>query len=386
MLQYGVDAERAEVKFNDAVEKTNANLAKQAGAVDDNQKMMQQMVQQAERWLATMVVMRGLREVWRHASDYAKQYYDAMNEIRIVTLMSQEDADALGAKYRQMAQDMSVSSTEIAKAAVEYWRQGLDESEVESRLQYTTMYAKISAMDFAEAAELMTAATNSMGLSADRVADVWAYLGDASASGADEVGTAMQKVSAVAQTAGVEFEWLGAYIATLTEKTRQAPEAIGTALNSIISRLQQIKAKGFNSEDIYGINDIAKALGSLEQPIALMDEATGQWRDLPDILNDIAAQWQDLTDKEKAYIATTMGGTRQRNYLLTLLDDLSKASEDGSRAWELYEGALNAAGTAMEKYAVWEESVEAAQGRFNAQLEELYALLDGATLKAFYDI
>lgn len=45
-----------------------------------------------------------------------------------------------------MAKTMKVSSTEIATAAVEFWRQGLDESEVNARLTASIQYAKISAM------------------------------------------------------------------------------------------------------------------------------------------------------------------------------------------------------------------------------------------------
>ena len=96
---------------------------------------------------------------------------------------------------------------------------------------------------------------------------MFAYLGDASASGADEIGRAMQKASASAREFGVSFEWLGAWIATISEKTRQAPEVIGTSINAIVSRLHSIKAKGFNEEDATQINDIAKALATLEKPI-----------------------------------------------------------------------------------------------------------------------
>lgn len=378
------DAAAAEDKHRVAAQKVTDTVHKQNEATNKANKQTQQMVNQLERWLATMVVMRGLTSMWKSMTDYAKSYYDAMNEIRIVTNMTEEQADQLGSRYRQMAQEMSVSSKEIASAAVEFWRQGLPEDEVESRLRATTVYAKISAMDFAEAAELMTAATNAMGVEAGHVADVWAYLGDASASGADEIGIAMQRVSAVATSAGISFEQLGAYIATLSEKTRQAPQVIGTALNSIISRLQQVKQNGFKDEDGLGINDIAKALSALKEPIKIMEN--DEWRAFPDILNDIAAQWQDLTDKEKAYIATTMGGTRQRNYLLTLLDDLSKSAEGGSRAMELYKGALESTGIAMDKYATYEESVTAAQGRLNAAMEEFYStLMNGSILRGWYD-
>ena len=208
---------------------------------------------------------------------------------------------------------MNVASTEIATAAVEFWRQGLPEDEVNSRLKSTIQYAKISGLEFDEAAELITAATNTMEISAKRAADVFAYLGDASASGADEIGIAMQKASASAVEFGLSFEWLGAYIATISEKTRQAPEVIGTSINSIMARLHSIKAKGYNEEDATRINDVAKALNTID--VALMD-SEGNWRDMSDIFDDIADKWDTLDSKTRSYIATTMAGTRQQNYFI----------------------------------------------------------------------
>lgn len=291
----------------------------------------------------------------------------------------------MGQSYRQLAAQMSVTSTEIAEAAVEFWRQGLDETEVNSRLKATTQYAKISAMAFDESAELVTAATNTMEIGAQRVVDVFAYLGDASASGADEIGVAMQKASASAKEFGISFEWLGAYIATISEKTRQAPEVIGTSLNSIMARLHSIKAKGFNEEDATRINDIAKALGTLDKPIKLIDEATGKWRDMSIVFEELARQWSTLDAKQRAYISTTMAGTRQQNYFLALMDDMSRVTEGQSRAFQLYEGAMTSAGTAAGKYAVWQESVTAAQNRLTAAMQNFYALLNAEWMKAFYN-
>ena len=70
---------------------------------------------------------------------------------------------------------MSVSATEVARAAVEFWRQGLGEGETEKRLKASIQYAKISAMEFDEAAELITAATNTMEVSAQHVADIFVW-------------------------------------------------------------------------------------------------------------------------------------------------------------------------------------------------------------------
>ena len=195
----------------------------------------------------------------------------------------------------------------------------------------------------------------------------------------------MQKASATAEEAGLSFEWLGAYIATISEKTRQAPEVIGTSLNSIMSRLQSIKQMGYNEEDETKINDISKALSNID--VALMDNH-GNWRNMNDIFMDIALQWDSLNDKTRSYIATTLAGTRQKNYFLTLMDDLRKVTSttgEASRAMELYEGAMNSAGTASEKYAVYQESVAAAHDKMTASFEQLFSLLDSDTIKKWYE-
>lgn len=192
----------------------------------------------------------------------------------------------------------------------------------------------------------------------------------------------MQKATATAKEAGLSFEWLGSYIATLSEKTRQAPESIGTALNSLMTRIHAIRKTGYNDEDETNINDVNRALAEIG--VTLMDQ-NGHWRDLNLVFDDVAAQWNTMTDKQKAYVSTTMAGTRQANYFKTLMQDLSKGVEGGSRAWELYEGAMNSAGTAMEKYAIWEESIEAAQNRLTAEMEEFYSILGGQAIKNWYD-
>lgn len=341
------------------------------------------MVGQIERWVATMVLLRGIRSLWNNMTEYAETYYDKMNEIRVVTGKTEEDAEALGERYRDLAREMKVSSTSIAEAAVTYFRQGLGDEDVEERLRYTTMYAKVAGVEFSQAAELMTAAMNGMGLSADHVADVWLYLGDSAGTSGEEIGLAMQKTAASADMVGLSFEKLGAYIATMSEKTRQAPQVIGTALSSMFARLQQIKEKGFNEEDETRINDIAKALDTVG--LSLMDD-NGEWIAFDAILEGLAERWTTLTDKEQAYIATTLGGTRQRNYLLTLLNDLSEATGEQSRAMELYNGAMQAAGVTMEKYAVWQESVAAAQGALTAELERFYSILSANTIKGFLNV
>ena len=371
--------------------KTTEELKAQAVAMAKSEQQQQKSIGLMEKMVNSMIqfagftIMNELRNAWNEALTFAREYYDALNEIRMVTGETESQAAAMGENFINMAQRMSVSAKDIASAATEFYRQGLDDDEVLSRLEWTVKYAKVAGMEFEEAAEIITSASNSMSLDVQRVADVFAYLGDASASGADEIGIAMQKASASAQEAGVSFEWLGAYIATVSEATRQAPEVIGTAFNSMMARLHSIKSKGFNEEDATNINDVAKALASLPEPLSLINSLTGEWIDMSTIFEQIAEQWDEMSDKQRAYIATTIAGTRQQNVFLTLMNDMAKAGENASRAYELYAGAMRSAGTVSEKYAIYQESVTASLDGMKAEWQEFVSLIaDGGVFKDLY--
>lgn len=344
------------------------------------------------RYISLMAVVRTITNLIKNTIEYVSEYYDKMNEIRIITGKTEAEVEKLGNTYRQIAKEMSVSSLDMADAAIYFTRQGLGAAEIEERLKYTTEYAKAANIEFERSAELITAVVNSMGLeeqeledgrnAAERVADVFLKIGDSAATSGEEIGTAMQKASAAAGAFGVQFEWLAAAIGAVSETTRQEASSIGTAFNTLIARLHNIRTAGYNSEDETKINDIQKALANIN--ITLLDQ-DGNWRKMETIFSEIAVQWNDLDDKTKSYIATTMAGVKQQNVFLALMEDMSKATEGASRQQELYNLALDSAGTAQKKYGAYTESITAAQERLTVAAQEFYSLLESSVIKSFYD-
>jgi len=388
----------AKATINSIEQRMKAEAKAQQEAARIAEENAKKMEEYQKKWATYAVSALGaaslsiLKKQWTEAVKYAKSYYDALNEIRVVTGMTESQAMAMGQQMRDLAKEMKVTSTELSQAAITFYRQGLEPEEVQDRLKWVTEYAKIANMPFQDAAELMTAAINTMGDAiqesgvenvVEHVADVWLYLGDSAATSGEEIGKAMQKASASATEFGLSFEWLGTYIAVVAEQTRQAPEAIGNAFNSMMARMHQIKATGFNSEDTTKLNDVAKALATIN--VELLD-SQGDWRNMNEIYEDIAAQWENMDAKQRGYIATTMAGTRQQNVFYALMNDMSKGLEGGSRAWELYTGAMNAAGTATKKYAVWQESIAASEANMQNSLEQLYSNLQPGLIKGFYDV
>lgn len=340
------------------------------------------------RMFSIMAAIRAISNLIKNTVEYVSEYYDKMNEIQMITLKTDEEVAELAETYRNLADMMNVSSLDMADAAIYFTRQGLGAAEIESRLKNVTMYAKTANVEFKEASEIITAVVNSMGLvaqeaedgrdAAQRVADVFLKVGDSAATSGQEIGQAMQKAAASAGAFGMSFEWLASYIATVSETTRQEARTIGTALNTIIARLHQIKQNGYNSDDETKINDVQKALAKIG--VTLMDN-NNEWRDMDTIFQEIGDKWGTLDGKTKSYIATTMAGVKQQNVFLALMNDLGKGIEGGSRTWELYEKAMASAGTAEEKYAVYKDSVAASQERLNLAQEKFYSLLNADVIK-----
>lgn len=103
------------------------------------------------------------------------------------------------------------------------------------------------------------------------------------------------------------------------------------------------------------------------------------------IFEELAKQWDDLDDRQRAYLATTIAGTRQQNVFLTLMNDMAKAGEGASRVYQLYAGALESSGSVTEKYSVYQESVAATMDGLNAKWQEFINLFNGGgVFKTFY--
>lgn len=98
--------------------------------------------------------------MWEEAIQFAEEYSNAMNEVRIVTGKTKEEADMLGDSYLKLAQEMSVAATEVATAAVELYRQGLGDDEVLTRLGSAIEFAKVAAIETDQAVEIVTVALN----------------------------------------------------------------------------------------------------------------------------------------------------------------------------------------------------------------------------------
>jgi TP901 family phage tail tape measure protein len=286
----------------------------------------------------------------------------ALTEVSIVTGQNQDQVAKLGESYNKLAQNMGVTTVELTKTAASLYRQGLSQDEVVQRMKTITEYAKISSLDVSSATEIMTAAINSMGVSAKRASDVWSYLGDATATGADEIGRAMQKVGGTAGALNVNFEKVSSWIAVISSRTRESAETIGQSVKSMMARIQSMKENGFDETDGTKVNQVAKALNAVG--VQLMD-SQGQFRNFGNVMDDLGGKWKNLDSRQKAYVATTVAGTYQQSRFLNLMEGYGDSVN-------LYKKALDSAGTSQKKFDLYQQGTEAKLNKLKAALESVW--------------
>ena len=182
-------------------------------------------------------------------------------------------------------------------------------------LKQSTTLAVVGQLDASEATDQLTAITKSYNVAVDdtsKIVDKLVQVDLSYAASTGEISTALQKVASSAGQAGVGLDQLIGLITISEEKTRQAPEVIGSAWQSIISRISKITAK-VDLDDLvdeqgitHTINDADKVLS--KYGITLVD-TNGKMREIGTVLDEIGAKWNNMSTLEQNQLAYVVAGS-----------------------------------------------------------------------------
>ena len=321
---------------------------------------------------ATVASVGLLNQAFRTLQSTAKQMIrtaaeldQQLTDLRMVTGQNYEDASRLVDSYNALAKELGATTSQVVDAADEWLRQGESIAEVEQLIAQSMVLSKVGKMDSADATKNLTSAMKGYGLAVDEVSgivDKLTAIDLQAAVSSSDLAIAMSKTASGANIAGISMDRLLGYLATIQEVTQKSAETVGTSVQSIIARINNIKiGKFIDDESGEALNDTEKILNKFG--IALRN-TDGEFRAVSDVLDDVYAKWGSLTTVEKSAIATAAAGTRQRENFLTLMNNYGKALEYA-------EVATNSEGTAMKKFAAYQESVEA---HFNTLIASAEAL------------
>lgn len=321
--------------------------------------------------LKTNIKQKAVTAIAGFSVQQLKEVYDnvvkldsAVVNLSMVTGYNRDRTKELVASYSEMAQELGAVTSEVAAAADDWLRQGYSLEDTNELIKTSTVLSKIGLIDSAEATQYLTSAIKGYKVEindAMSIADKLSAVDMAAAVSVGGLAEGMSKTANSARLAGVEMDTLLGYLAAVGEVTQQDMASIGNAFKTMFARYSNVKLNKLVDDDGESLNDYERILTRVG--IRLRDNL-GEFRDFADVLDDVQAKWSSLTEVEQSAIATALGATRQKENVLTLMENYGKAME--------YAGiSADSAGTAMEKYDAYSQGIEANIARARASFESL---------------
>lgn len=321
--------------------------------------------------LKTNIKQKAVTAIAGFSVQQLKEVYDnvvkldsAVVNLSMVTGYNRDRTKELVASYSEMAQELGAVTSEVAAAADDWLRQGYSLEGTNELIKTSTVLSKIGLIDSAEATQYLTSAIKGYKVEindAMSIADKLSAVDMAAAVSVGGLAEGMSKTANSARLAGVEMDTLLGYLAAVGEVTQQDMASIGNAFKTMFARYSNVKLNKLVDDDGESLNDYERILTRVG--IRLRDNL-GEFRDFTDVLDDVQAKWSSLTEVEQSAIATALGATRQKENVLTLMENYGKAME--------YAGiSADSAGTAMEKYDAYSRGIEANIARAKASFESL---------------
>lgn len=308
--------------------------------------------------------LAALRRAAQEAAQTVVELDKAATDLALVTGDSSSDAYKLLNEYNEMAQELGATTTQISDAATEWLRQGKTAAETTALIEQSMVLSKVGAMESAEATKNLTSAMKGYGMAVEDVSgivDKLTAIDLKAAVTASDLAVAMSRTANSANISGVSMDRLLGYLATVEEVTQKSAETIGESFKTIFARMGNIKLGNYMDDDGEDLSDVETVLKNFG--IALRD-SEGDFRDFSIVLDEVYAKWEQFSGVDKRAVANAFAGTRQQENFLVLMENYGKALE--------YAGvAADSAGTAMEKFTAYEDSIGAKAATFTAAIESL---------------
>ena len=299
------------------------------------------------------------------AYNYAQDLNKSLNNIRIVTGYGSDRMAEFAKNANKAAKQLSATTLDYTNASLIYYQQGLDDKAVQERSDVTVKMANVTGTAAQTVSDQLTAIWENFMKdgehTAEWYADVMTALGATTASSTDEIAEGLEKFAAVADTVGLSYEYATAALTTITAKTRQSADIVGTALKTLFARIEGLNL-GETLDDGTTLNKYSSALNTVG--VNIKNEA-GELKDMDEILDEIGAKWNTIGKDQQIALAQTVAGVRQYNQFIALMDNWDFMQEN-------LQTVAKASGTLDEQAQIYAESWEAAKKRVQAAAEGIY--------------
>ena len=313
-----------------SIEKLSRPLGKITGQATEFQKSLEASNARVLAFGASVAVINKLSQAFGALVSNTIKVEATFAKINTILGGTQKQLEQFGNGIFSVAQKTATSFDQVAEGALELARQGLSVEESLSRVETALKLVRVAGIDSQQAVAGLTAAIKGFegsGLTVAQIADKLAEVDTKFAVSTEDLINGLERSSASARVAGVSFDELLGVITTVQERTQRGGAVIGNAFKTIFARL--------------GRTDTLVALDELG--ISILD-TQGNVRGAIPLFQELAVELNKIGLKsvEAGEIIQKVAGVRQRDILISLVEDLNSGQSQFAKSLQVSAGAAGA--------------------------------------------
>lgn len=331
-------------------------------------RLFKEHFQTAVAMYGVAMVKQGLREVYNNVVDIDT----SMTNLKKVTNETESAYSSFLSSASSQARELGASISDVIDSTAEWSRLGYTLDESQELAKWSTVLSNIGdGIDSAsDAASYLVSILKGFRMEADEVEHVVNVLnsvGNNEPISESGIAEALVRSASALSAAGNSFEESVSLISA-ANSVLQDPDTVGTTLKTISMYLRASKtdaeAFGVSVDDMAGsVSELRSELKSLTGVDIMKDAAGTEFKSTYQILKEISAVWDKLTDVSKASVTEMLGGKRNSNAVLSVIEQFSIAEKS-------MEDAANSSNSAMTEQERMMDSIEGRLKQLNASFEK----------------
>lgn len=341
-------------------------------------------IKQLSTYLSGTVIIGKLLQTGKEMVDNVSKIDASLVELEKVSDLTANGLEKVTDKSFELGKSLSKTGTDVLDSVTSFKRAGYDIADsmeyAEEALKTTNISENLK--DAGQAADslvnIMKGFRNESPEFARKINDAVNQVSNTEAVDFDNLIDGATRLSAVADQAGMSFEQM---LGTLTGgyEILGNMEKVATGQITIFSRLQAIQLDG--EEEVSTVAKLQETFNNATKgAVNIVDQTTGQLRNVYDILDDVANVWDNLDKNTREALAIEAAGIRQKNVFLAMMQNWEGVKD-------AVESASNSFGSADEENEKYIKSIQGRVENFERSVQQLSrTVLDSDLVKFFVDL
>ena len=320
----------------------------------------------------------------RRGVGYVREIDSALTELKKVTSETDETYSNFLKNMSQVGGEIGSTTQSLTNSAADWARLGYSIEEAGELAKNTAILMNVSEFtDINQATDSMISALKAFNYTAEdslHLVDIFNTIGNNFAISTSDLALSLTKSASALTTAGVDLEQSAALL-TGANTIMQDPDTVSQGLKVIALRIRGVKSELEDmGEETDGILNTSKLQGKIKAltGVDLLDE-TNSFRNIYDILMEIADVWDELDSMSQASVIELMAGKNRANVFTSIMKQADTIKS-------AYSTALDSEGSAIQEN---EKHLESVQGRielFTNAIQTMWAnALTSDAVKGFVD-